>query len=636
MNNYYKEKVKKLLISIKNNLNDKDIFMKKLHHCNSSKLINFLIEIIDEEIISFSYDNNNDISYLLYALELLDEYILIDTYKDTITNYLNKIYPELGRLAILKEKHNSKIANKKYKSLLLLLDKIENKMDNYTPIINNNNLNEQDIISYTIFQLKSFSALDKIIKNSPNIINSTNDKGIPIIKKVIFHYLIALKRYIGNGKKEDLIYYDKVFRRLIIDPNLRLSEVDKNDLITKITNYIDKIKIDETIKLEELTYYQNKLILSILGDFEEDTSIKNLNYEYGIRQGFNPAIESETKRLYILHKNIEETKNTRNIYTFDHNPNEIDDGVSIIEEDGKLIIGIHIANPLSILNNNSIIIKEARKRTESLYFTHNNKSIVYPLLHDTLTKQLMGLNENINIHRMSFYYTFDILTGDLIKQEIKPEIIKVTKNLDYEDFGKIIKNGTDEGMIKELINIEKVASFMKREYDDTIVKELVGPQSKSSRGINTITNLMIGNNIYVARLFKTRGLPFTYRNHKLDQNKKDIEKLKNKISPRNPVTSIFKLLEELENISPNASYSPICLGHDTLNSKEYSHTTSPLRRFIDILNMMCINKFILGTYTEEDIKIYTEIIYRITEEVNSKRIIHMSYSKEYERRLALI
>ena len=631
MEENYKNKIKKLLIGIKNNPNDKDIFLCKLNKFNKNKLIMSIMEIIDEELLNFSYTDNHDITYLLTSFDILDETLLLDNQKNNITKYINKIHTELLKLLSLKSNTelNSKIVNKKYKSLLLLLNELDNNMTNYKHISASNELNEEAIVFYTVFNLKSYSTLDNLLNRSPKLINTIDKNGNTLIKKVILNYLISLKNYINLGDRVNLIYYDRVFRRLINDKNLRLSESEKQDLIKYTDSFINKINIDNNRKLEEVTYYKNKIELSLLGSFEEDTSIKNLNYEYGIRKDFNPAINSEAKRIYVIHHNLPEAYNDRKIYTFDHNPNEIDDGLSVVETNETYIAGVHIANPLGYMNFNSIIFNEARKRSETLYVD----DVIIPMLPDILSKDLMGLNANNNIHSMGFYYTFDKTTGALLKQEIKDEIIKVDKNLEYTDYDYIIRNSTDEELIKDLIRIETVSKFIAREYDNTILNALIG--TNSSRGINVVTNMMIGNNIYTAKLFNDNELPFAYRNHKLNENKEEIDNIRKKVLNRDPITNIFRLLEELDNISHNATYSPRCLGHDSLNVKYYSHTTSPLRRYIDILNLECINKFILGTYTKEDIKKYTELIYVITEEINSKRQFINSYTKELERRLTL-
>jgi len=250
-----------------------------------------------------------------------------------------------------------------------------------------------------------------------------------------------------------------------------------------------------------------------------------------------------------------------------------------------------------------------------------------------LSQDLMGLNANNNVYDMSFYYWYDELSGALLKTEVVEEVINVNANFDYSEYDKIIKYGKDEQLIQDLLYLEKVANIISNKYDDSIISEMCNSHVSLSRGINVVTNLMIGNNMNMAQYFKDRGLPFAYRNHKLDEDKDKIENLKRKVLSRDPVNSIFKMLNCLEEICPNAKYSPVCFGHDSLKLEAYSHTTSPLRRYVDILNLLCIKKFILSDYNEDDIKSYTELIYKVTEEINSKRKFIVSYAKEYEKRL---
>ena len=221
------------------------------------------------------------------------------------------------------------------------------------------------------------------------------------------------------------------------------------------------------------------------------------------------------------------------------------------------------------------------------------------------------------------------------------------RNLDYVDFGQKIKEGKDENLARNLENMQTAASFMARTglYKSDIISELANSNSKSAQGINVVTNYMIFNNVWNAKTSKENGTPFIFRNHKLDEGKDKRDNLKRKVLSRDPITSIFRLLEILDGICPNAKYSSTCLGHDTLESEYYSHTTSPLRRFViqiinerkkdlfvDILNILCIKKFIINQdYTDEDVMIYTEYICMLIEEINQKIALYKNYMREIDR-----
>ena len=140
----------------------------------------------------------------------------------------------------------------------------------------------------------------------------------------------------------------------------------------------------------------------------------------------------------------------------------------------------------------------------------------------------------------------------------------------------------------------------------------------------------------MARIAKEKDIPYVFRNHILDKDRKKINNIKSKVMSREPVTSIFKLLDMLDSISPRATYSSNCVHHDALAVDAYSHTTSPLRRYVDILNIECIKKFIINDdYTNEDIKVYKEYICKAIEEINARKKVIGDYASVYEKRLML-
>lgn len=608
----YTEIIKDIVIKIHN----KEEKIDTLSRFNKYKISNSLILMINNELEN--YNVVNDISFLETALLILDKLIPNDKVKE-----IDKIHSIVSRLLDL---HNSN------NTLIRILNIIENKMNNY---VKTDNTNDEAIISYVLFQIKDYNTFKKILNNNSDIVNTVDKNGHILIKRVIYHYILGLKKYLETNDRSDLYFYNKVFYKILKNPSFKITNSERDYLKKKIEEYLNNLNIPSG-KEDELTYYKNKLILGIYGDTTTDLSIENLNYEYGISDKFPLPFLGEVNKIELLNSDIPNPSNNRRIYTFDHNPNEIDDGISIERIDGVLIVGIHIANPTMYIPNDSIILKEARNRTESIYIDiKEDKPLCIPMIPLKLSQDLMGLNANKNVYNLSFYYWYDELSGKLIKQEVREEPINVKYNFDYSEYDKIIKYGKDEQLIQDLINLEKSSNIISKKYDNTFINELLGNNNRSARGIRVVTNLMIGNNMNMAQYFKDNELPFAFRNHKLDENKEIKENLKAKVLARNPIQSTFKMLNILEEICPNAKYSPICLGHDSLMIIAYSHTTSPLRRYIDILNQLCIKKFILGTYTKEDIKRYNELIYKICEEVNSKRKLIDSYAKEYERRLVL-
>ena len=162
----------------------------------------------------------------------------------------------------------------------------------------------------------------------------------------------------------------------------------------KKKEYLKKYdKLTDNKKKEEIAYYKNKIILGLLGSSTEETSIEMLDYEYGISKDFSVPINTEARKIYILNRNIKPSTNTKRVYTFDHNPNEIDDGIAISRKDGLLISEVVIADPTRYIPFNSILLNEARNRTESIYIDNiDGTTICIPMLPPLLSKDLMRRN----------------------------------------------------------------------------------------------------------------------------------------------------------------------------------------------------------------------------------------------------
>lgn len=143
---------------------------------------------------------------------------------------------------------------------------------------------------------------------------------------------------------------------------------------------------------------------------------------------------------------------------------------------------------------------------------------------------------------------------------------------------------------------------------------------------------MIYNNHNVAKYFDTHDLPFIYRCHQL--NEKDrifLTNLQERLQKDDNNSRMIKNIEMIKNNYPRAFYTSKNVGHVGLGTSYYSHSTSPLRRLADNVSNMCIKKFVLSDYTNDDIKYMTELIDELAEAINSKRASGDDYDIEYAK-----
>ena len=102
----------------------------------------------------------------------------------------------------------------------------------------------------------------------------------------------------------------------------------------------------------------------------------------------------------------------------------------------------------------------------------------------------------------------------------------------------------------------------------------------------------------------------------------------------NNSNEIADYLEQLKKVYPSAFYTTKNVGHMGLGVDFYSHSTSPLRRFSDLINLKTITLFSLQEVKSKDQKEkYKDCLEQISEEINSKRKSLDEYESEYAKRL---
>ena len=632
-----------------NNHQEKKACYKSLGELNEHRLYNAIIRIIYDEIDNLSLEGEINIHYIIEAIDILNLIAYNDKSISAISGFFNDIHQKLLRLLAVEDFFNNKECRKAINDIL---NKLEKNTSNYNyKEVSEQNKNLEAILYFALFDLKDFAVFSSLLTNYNKAVNMVGKNNNPLIKKVIYRYLASIKRYTDDKKYSatgkyiiDLNYYLRVLTRIINDKGFKITDSEKENYIKMIDDYIENLDFDNE-KKGKVDHYVNN-VKDCLRGYNKERTPGDIDYEYGIERTFGEQVNKDADALHhfavidskvLYASSIPDVNiNEIDINTFDHEPNEIDDATSAIEKDGLLIAGVHIADPTPLLLPgdmpfNSSLFNEARKRVESIYFEDGT---TIPMLPNVISKDLMSLNAGQYVNAINSYYYFDKVTGTLVDQKITAGVIRVNRNLDYVDFGQKIKEGKDENLARNLENMQTAANFMARTglYKSDIISELANSNSKSAQGINVVTNYMIFNNVWNAKTAKENGTPFIFRNHKLDEGKDKRDNLKKKVLSRDPITSIFRLLEILDGICPNAKYSSTCLGHDTLESEYYSHTTSPLRRFVDILNILCIKKFIINQdYTDEDVMIYTEYICMLIEEINQKIALYKNYMREIDR-----
>ena len=443
-----------------------------------------------------------------------------------------------------------------------------------------------------------------------------------------------------NIKKRKKINFVGVTK--IISNKLFVSTTGKKDKVDFIINEQKTIKENQLVVVGFLNWnnqYPEAKIIKIIGEQGlVDNEIHAILQEYNLPYEFSNDLIKEAESLKKL-QNKEETKkrkDLRDINTITIDPDDakdFDDAISVEIKQNKIEIGIHIADVSHFLKKDSILDKEAYKRGTSVYLVDR----VVPMLPESLSNNLCSLRPKEDKYTFSAFFTFN-KKFQIEEQWFGKAVINSNQRLSYNEAQYIIENNTviipkEVSLSREMHHIEKeikdsiillnkIATdlrakrinkgsilFNKKEVKfilnnekepiDTIVKE-----SKASNKL--VEEFMLLANKKVAEIFlKQKNKKNIYRIHdhpdeeKLIALERIIKNLgyKNRFeSYKNLHQNINDLLKKVEKTPEKnlidtlvirsmskAKYSSQNIGHFGLSFEKYTHFTSPIRRYPDVI-----------------------------------------------------
>lgn len=601
--------------------------LEELDKFNQNSISNILIEILDEEINTFDYEK--DIDYLNELIKLLPKYI---NNKKQVHESLEKIHQKI-KTYLVQKPGNVEKTNHNYKQLKNIINNIE--LIQISILYDYNDKYEESkykLIDYILFDLKNITFFKDAIQRFPHLVNYFDENDKKLIVTVVEKYMDEVVNYTKEQGIDNIIYYDEIINLIMKSPKFIFDIVDKQTILREIKQKTTEIHEEKNRK----TFYLNNLIEKING--EEELNNSYLEYKYNIPTYFNEAIKSEVKRItknYSLSKNRVLINDL--ILTFDsEDAKEIDDALSInILENNNILLGVHIADPTSIIDENSIIFDEAAKRTTSIYLSDKTHSM-FPI---ELSGDLISLKENEYRPAISYYFELNEI-GDVINTKYFKSIIKVRKNMTYEEFNTILNSNQDSNIKRIITNLSKLSTILQRYYNEDPLYFKINRTHNNitntnitgmSNGEKVVESTMVFTNYMVAKYFKEHKLPFIYRNHTINQEMMNkLDKLKYNIMMDNKDDDYLKYIEIVKNIYPKAMYESEVKGHFGLGLDCYCHITSPLRRFSDVIALICLEKLYFNNYNEATIEEVKQLVIKNTNRINAKRNSIEQYMLKYE------
>ena len=366
-------------------------------------------------------------------------------------------------------------------------------------------------------------------------------------------------------------------------------------------------------------------IMEVLGktdSFGADTAA--IAHEFDIQTQFPKSVEKELNQLSTIidQEEISTRLDLRdeNIFTIDPiDAKDFDDAVSIKTlENGNKQVGIHIADVSHYVRKGSHIYNEALKRGTSVYLVGK----VIPMLPEKLSNKICSLVPNED--RLTFSVILELDQNAVVKNySLSKSIINSKRRFTYEEVQEILNTGSGD-YINELSELNRVAHKLREDRNKKGSINFSRPEVKFELDENgkpiaveikviqesnqLIEELMLLANKIIAGHFNkgdiNSPLPFVYRIHdkpeetKLNEFALFVKSLgyNFKVNSKNLSKEFQKLLDQVEGTAEEAVvneiairtmakaiYSDMNIGHYGLGFKHYSHFTSPIRRFPDLL-----------------------------------------------------
>lgn len=386
-------------------------------------------------------------------------------------------------------------------------------------------------------------------------------------------------------------------------------------------------------------------IINVLGDpFNTDVMIEAIIEREGLTEEFSSEVQKEVKYLReMTEEEIKEKRDLRHlpIVTIDgDDAKDLDDAVYVEKlENGNYKLIVSIADVSHYVKQGSALDKEAYLRGNSVYLVDR----VIPMFPRELSNGLCSLNPNENKATFSCEMIFDG-AGKLIDHEVYKSVIKTVERMTYTNVNKVLAEDPEmteryknvKDMFFTMFELSKILRGLKRKRgsidfdlpeikvvldEDKKVKYLKNRERGESERI--IEDFMIAANECVAEKIFWLELPSLYRTHekpdvdritalneslaKFDFKIHNYEELHpgkfQKIIDDSKEKGLNMIIHKLILMAlKQARYTKENFGHFGLSSNYYTHFTSPIRRYADLVVHRVLTETLKGIPNPKVIK----------------------------------
>lgn len=406
---------------------------------------------------------------------------------------------------------------------------------------------------------------------------------------------------------------------------------------------------DHKVVVQPLEYYEDGEVLARVSEIighknDPGVDILSIIYKHGIPTEFS---EETLAQASEIEEEVTETEYANRkdhryetIVTIDgDDAKDLDDAVTVRKlTNGNYFLGVHIADVSYYVTMGSPMSKEAYERGTSVYLVDR----VIPMLPHRLSNGICSLNPHVDRLVMSCEMEINP-HGEVVNYEISQGVIHSTARMTYRAVNEILTDQNPQTiadyaqLVPMFQDMHELAQILEAKRYDRGALEFDIPEAKievdelgkpveihmRERGTSEriIEQFMLEANECVAKHFKLAKLPFIYRIHE-EPTEQKLQNFTNLVANLGyPITSkdgnvSAKTLQQVLKAAigtdaeaaistmllrsmQKARYSEVSEGHYGLGAQYYTHFTSPIRRYPDLVVHRCIREFLINQQTNE-------------------------------------
>ncbi|QKS72235.1 ribonuclease R [Paenalkalicoccus suaedae] len=422
---------------------------------------------------------------------------------------------------------------------------------------------------------------------------------------------------------------------IFIPKGQSLGAVDGHKVLVEITQYPEGRKSAEG-HVKKILGHKN----------DPGVDIISIIHKHGLPGEFPEDVIEQANNVpdAIDPSDLEGRRDLRNetIVTIDGaDAKDLDDAVQVKRLDnGNFLLGVHIADVSHYVKEDSPIDKQAYERATSVYLVDR----VIPMIPHRLSNGICSLNPQVD--RLTLSCDMEITpNGEVVNHDIYEAVINTTERMTYTDVRKILQDEDEEvtaryeSLVPFFKDMEELAAILRQkrfgrgaiDFDFKEAKVLVNEDGTPedivlrdrSVAEKLIEEFMLCANETIAEHFHWLKLPFVYRIHEdPDEDKLQqflefitnfgyvVKGTANTIHPRAMQELLDSVKGEPEEAvistlmlrsMKQAKYDPENVGHFGLSADFYSHFTSPIRRYPDLIVHRLIRTYLVEGNTGDDV-----------------------------------